>query len=289
MTVNYFAVIIALRYIPFLGAPISFLFASLVDSYYLFEQHWLKNGWAFSERVKFLDSRWAYFIGFGFPITFISWWSSDPLVNLALFSLLYPFYSVMATSVMPQPLDPNLPTSSLTISFLKTQSGQTSFSMAAAEGGEEARGRKAHPAVPVRLQILWPADVVYSALSATVVGRKKDAAGPGSHGGGSYGASPSAYGGSGGGGYGGAPTTPDRNSGGWRSDYGGSPTGSVPSRQYGHAGMPTPPRRGHAMNESNVGVGDSPYGPPPGVGGGYADRSLDKLINSAAGRKNKGD
>lgn len=269
-------------------------------------QHWLKNGWPFSERVKFLDSRWSYFIGFGFPITFVSWWSSDPLVNLALFALFYPFYQVMATTAMPQPLDPNLPTSSLTISFLKTQSGQTSFSMAAAEGGEEARGRKAHLWVPVRIQVLFFADVVYSALAATVVGRKKDAAGPGSYGAGAPagygGGGPSAYGagagGYGGAGYGADPTTPDRNSGGWRSDYGASPTGSTPGRSFGHAGMAaTPPRRGHTMTESSVGVGEAPPAPAFGAygagggagGGGYADGNLDRLIRSAAGRKNKGD
>lgn len=216
----------------------------------------------------------------------------------------------MATTAMPQPLDPNLPTSSLTISFLKTQSGQTSFSMAAAEGGEEARGRKAHPWVPVRIQVLFLADVVYSALSATVVGRKKDAAGPGSYGSGAgagyngggpsaYGAGAGAggYGGGGGSGYGADPTTPDRNSGGWRSDYGASPTGSTPGRAFGHAGMAaTPPRRGHVMTESSVGVGEVPpapafgaYGAASGGGGGYADGNLDRLIRSAAGRKNKGD
>lgn len=267
-----------------------------------FRQHWLKNGWPFSERVKFLDSRWAYFIGWGMPITLVSWWSSDPLVNLALFSLFFPFFQILATSSMPQPLDPNLPTSQLTISFLNQKSGQTSFSMAAAEGGEETRGRRPSALVPIRIPVLFGADAVYSILAASFSGKKKDAAGAGAGAGGGYN-NPSAYG-----------SDPTSSNGGWRSDYGGAGAAAVasasPVRQYGHSGMgaaaaATPPRRGHQMTESSVGVGagpamgysspvsaqDSPYGPagaaysPARSAGGYADSRLDNLIRSAGSRK----
>lgn len=37
VTVNYFLVILFLRFIPFFGAPIAFLYACVVDSYYCFE------------------------------------------------------------------------------------------------------------------------------------------------------------------------------------------------------------------------------------------------------------
>ncbi|KAK4058906.1 hypothetical protein OIO90_000352 [Microbotryomycetes sp. JL221] len=253
VTVNYFVVVMLLRYIPFVGPIISFLFACMVDSYYCFEQHWLRNRWSFAERVRFLESRWAYFIGWGLPITFVSWWFKDPLVNLSLFGLFFPFFQVLASSSMPQPLDPNLPTSQLTISFLSKQTGQTSFSMAAAEGGEEARGRKPSPYVPIRIPVLLPAERLYAMLMAAFVGRKKDASG----------ASANTY-------------DVSSQTAGWRSDYGGGSNGPQPSahvngRVYGHGGMgATPPRRGYAAPaDTSGGVGDAGrYGAASGVGFG---------------------
>lgn len=37
VTLNYFLFFYALRLIPFLGAPLGFLYASVVDAYYCFE------------------------------------------------------------------------------------------------------------------------------------------------------------------------------------------------------------------------------------------------------------
>lgn len=233
-------------------------------------------------------------------------------MNLALFSLFFPFFQILATTSVPQPLDPNLPTSQLTISFLNQKSGQTSFSMAAAEGGEDSRGRKPSGLIPVRIPVLFLADTIYGVLAASFVGKKKDAAGVSGGRDTGAGGNASHYGSAA---YGSDPTSPG--GGGWRGDYGQSaatqsPVGSLNSRQYGHAGMAaTPPRRGHQMTESSVGVGaggpavvsspfESPYGPSPGYGpasaayspagsatGGYADARLDNLIRSAAGRSAK--
>lgn len=43
----------------------------------------MKSGWGLEERIKHLEERWGYFIGFGFPITFLSWWSYVPLPPLS--------------------------------------------------------------------------------------------------------------------------------------------------------------------------------------------------------------
>ncbi|GAA6054547.1 hypothetical protein JCM3770_006022 [Rhodotorula araucariae] len=188
VTVNYFVFFYALRLIPFLGAPLSFLYASIVDAYYCFEAHWVKNGWPFGDRVRQIEQRWAYAFGFGLPITIMSWWSSDPVVNLAIFALLYPLFSLTSTSAIPQPLDPSLPgAASSAPAFLHGASGlgHGSFSIAAAEGGEENRGRKGSALVPVRIRALVLAEFVYSTLTAAfgaggapgAGGRKKDAGG----------------------------------------------------------------------------------------------------------------
>lgn len=106
-------------------------------------------------------------------MTFASWWSADPIVNVAIFSLLFPHLMIMAQSSVPQPLDPALPTSAMSITLLPKS--QSSFSMAAAEGGEEARGRQGHPYVPKRLPVLVLADVIYSFLMKNFAPKKKDA------------------------------------------------------------------------------------------------------------------
>ncbi|GAA5848581.1 hypothetical protein JCM8547_004560 [Rhodosporidiobolus lusitaniae] len=305
VTLNYFAFFYALRLIPFLGAPLSFLYASMVDAYYCFEGHWVRNGWSFGDRVRQIEQRWAYAFGFGFPITILSWWSSDPIVNLAVFALLYPLFQLTSTVSIPQPLDPTHPsTSSSAPSFLHSATGigHGSFSIAAAEGGEENRGRKGSKLVPVRLRILLLAEGVYAALTAAFGtggggGRKKDAMGHG-HGGGRAAAAAArerfdagygAYGAPAQDVYGGQPSGYAGGVGGG-SAYGGSPQKLMQQQQYAqpnaydpygtasggggqaaYAGQApahaTPPRRGYAAPaDQGAGVGAAS---PVGYGGAY--------------------
>ncbi|BGP06034.1 Protein EI24 [Rhodotorula toruloides] len=299
VTLNYFLFFYALRMIPLLGAPLSFAYASIVDAYYCFEGHWVKQGWSFGDRVRQVEQRWAYAVGFGFPITILSWWSSDPIVNLAVFALLYPLFSLTSTVAIPQPLDPSFPgsASSKAPSFLHSASGlgYGSISIAAAEGGEESRGRKGSAYVPVRIRVLLVAEMVYGALTAAFGagggaggGRKKDAGmghgmgrGTPSRGGASaYGAAASSFDSSA---YGGnassshdtfasnnpyAATTPSRYSA--ESNPYGPPAGSAsastyapsPASAYGTPGVSaTPPRRGYAAVDPNSNVAElSPGG-----------------------------
>ncbi|GAA5971295.1 hypothetical protein JCM8115_005498 [Rhodotorula mucilaginosa] len=318
VTLNYFLFFFALRLVPFLGSPISFLYASIVDAYYCFEGHWVKQGWTFSDRIRHIEQRWAYALGFGFPITLLSWWSSDPIVNLAVFALLFPLFSLTSTTAMPQPLDPALPGSSSAAAssapaFLHAASGlgYGSFSIAAAEGGEEARGRKGHPAVPVRVRVLIFAELVYAALagafgvgSAGSAGRKKDA-GMG-HRGTPTRAPPapsSSYGGAGlgaGGGYGnassafgsnpyGSAAAPAPRYNAEQDPYGvpvaaaGGGGGGIAASASAYAGayapsvaQATPPRRGHAMSESTAGHGAA-------TPGGASDYLMTSPTRGAAG------
>ncbi|BGP13869.1 hypothetical protein JCM10213_002507 [Rhodosporidiobolus nylandii] len=313
VTLNYFVFFYAIRLIPFLGAPLSFVYASIVDAYYCFEGHWVRNGWPFGDRVRHIEQRWAYALGFGFPITILTWWSSDPIVNLSLFALLYPFFQLTSTVSIPQPLDPSYPsTGSTAPSFLHAASGagHGSFSIAAAEGGEENRGRKGSVFVPVRIRVLPVAQVVYAALTAAFGtgssggGRKKDAFGHG-HGGRAAAAAArerfdTGYGG--GGGYGSSPQQdvysgygappqamqPGQGAPGMPNAY--DPYGSAPYAGAGGAVHATPPRRGYAAAGDVSEYGGSPasayggsqasYGytpqqapPPPPQGSAYAGAS----------------
>ncbi|GAA5996600.1 hypothetical protein JCM5350_006758, partial [Sporobolomyces pararoseus] len=287
VTLNYFAFFFALKMIPFIGGFFAFFYACIVDAYYCFEQHWLRNGWPFDDRVRHIEQRWAYALGFGFPITFLSWWSSDPIVNLAVFALLYPLFQLTSTVSIPQPLDPSLPsTSSTAASFLSSTSSSTtpaagaSFSIAAAEGGSEDRGRRGSPFVPERMRVLVLADIGFKSLKAAFGGqigggggggggRKKDAGGYG-HGGGVR--SAAAYGSSNNnsnnsGGYGSSssmgggidpysqhqPSAPSACGSAYATSSAQPSMSNDPYSNAPYAGQvpqATPPRRGHAMNES---------------------------------------
>jgi hypothetical protein len=93
--------------------------------------HWLSRGLSVRERVELyvsgcslgpcalsrpytkephsLEARWAYFAGFGLPITLVSFFHPSRFVNLALFSLGFPFALLMASTAEPTPLDPTHP------------------------------------------------------------------------------------------------------------------------------------------------------------------------------------
>lgn len=61
----------SLRYIPYL--PLAFLFTCLANAYYLFETQWINQGMNLPERIQYLEQRWAFFLGFGLPITTASY------------------------------------------------------------------------------------------------------------------------------------------------------------------------------------------------------------------------
>lgn len=50
-----------------------------------------------------LEERWPYFLGFGLPCTVISFFHSSPLVNLSLFSLVFPLMLLLASIAKPLP------------------------------------------------------------------------------------------------------------------------------------------------------------------------------------------
>lgn len=98
--------------IPLIGRPISFLYICVVSSYYCFEYRFIATEGLTTvrERVRFLESRWTYFIGFGIPSTILSSaLFSSPTVNLAIWSLLFPLFLLMAAYSDPLPFDPTHP------------------------------------------------------------------------------------------------------------------------------------------------------------------------------------
>lgn len=101
--------------IPYLGRPASFLYLSLVSSYYCFEYRFLSSFSLFSlrSRVQFLEARWPYFIGFGLPSTILSSAIfSSATLNLTIWSLLFPLCLLLAAHADPVPYDADKPAKS---------------------------------------------------------------------------------------------------------------------------------------------------------------------------------
>lgn len=165
----------------------------------------------------------------------------------------------MAQSAIAQPLDPDLPTSSLSLSFLPQAKG-SSFSMNAVEGGEEDRGRSGHPYVPKNLPVLILAEKLYGLVAQQVSSssKKKDAGGVRSNYGGGVGQDV-----------------------GWRGDQRPSgrnqpPPQSSPYQYPSAEGQPPAQTYGYATNEGSR----RPQG-------GFGDKTMDSLISAAARRSKR--
>lgn len=114
LVVNYVIISVVLQQIPWIGRWLSFLFMSFIDAYYCFEQGWIARGWSVERRMRYAESRWAYFMAFGLPSTAISFFHPSGLLNLMLFMLVFPICTVLAMLSNPQPRQAPTGSSTLT-------------------------------------------------------------------------------------------------------------------------------------------------------------------------------
>ncbi|KAI7848028.1 etoposide-induced protein 2.4-domain-containing protein [Circinella umbellata] len=91
--------------IPHAGPFLSFFMNCAIMAYYAFEYKWLYMGWTLEHRLTYLEEHWAYFLGFGTPITALTFFLTT-LHSGAIFGILYPFYVIMATMATPKPATP---------------------------------------------------------------------------------------------------------------------------------------------------------------------------------------
>jgi etoposide-induced 2.4 mRNA len=145
---NYAAISVTLQNIPLIGRPLSFIFMSFVDAYYCFEAGWVARGWSVERRMRYAESRWAYFVAFGIPSTAISFFHPSGLLNLMLFMLIFPICTVLAMFANPQPRQAPTGSSPLTPS----NSGLPP---------SLARNQALSVILPPRLPIFWPTVKAY--------------------------------------------------------------------------------------------------------------------------------
>ena len=126
----YLVTCAALSSIPYLGKPLSFVYMSAVAAYYTFEYRFISfyGLHSLGERVRYLESRWPYFVGFGIPSTILSsWLTSSQTLNLAIWSLTFPLFLLMAAHSDPLPFDPLKPAKSHDLPGQEISKGTTKF------------------------------------------------------------------------------------------------------------------------------------------------------------------
>ncbi|KAI7892592.1 etoposide-induced protein 2.4-domain-containing protein [Mucor mucedo] len=87
--------------IPFIGLILSFLMNCIITSYYCFEYQWIYKGWNIEKRLAYMEKHWAYFVGFGLPVTVVTFFLSF-LRSGAVFSLIYPCFIIMSMMAAPK-------------------------------------------------------------------------------------------------------------------------------------------------------------------------------------------
>ncbi|RSH78328.1 uncharacterized protein EHS24_002047 [Apiotrichum porosum] len=94
--------------VPVLGVPIGLAYMSLINCYYPYEWIFTARGWSLDTRCSYISDRSAYMLGFGLPATLLTSFG-PPLVNMAVFALIYPFLLIQALQSRPPSVHSLLP------------------------------------------------------------------------------------------------------------------------------------------------------------------------------------
>lgn len=86
--------------IPLIGRPCALAYMSIISSYYCFEWTFSTKNWSLDYRIEYLQARLAYMFGFGLPVTLMTSFG-PPLVTMAIFALVYPFFVIQALQSSP--------------------------------------------------------------------------------------------------------------------------------------------------------------------------------------------
>ncbi|CAF1097535.1 unnamed protein product [Rotaria sordida] len=86
--------------VPILNTIFGHMCLCLLYSFYAFEYAWIYANLNVKQRVERIETYWPYFLGFGFPLTMLSTQLfKSIIINECIFSILFPFAIVAATSV----------------------------------------------------------------------------------------------------------------------------------------------------------------------------------------------
>ncbi|EKD02139.1 hypothetical protein A1Q2_03501 [Trichosporon asahii var. asahii CBS 8904] len=97
--------------VPIVGRPIALAYMALVNAYYAYEWIFANRDWPLARRCAYIGDRAAYMFGFGLIPTLLTSFF-PPLINMAIFTLLYPFLLIQALHSRPPAAGDVLPAGS---------------------------------------------------------------------------------------------------------------------------------------------------------------------------------
>ncbi|CAG8616819.1 4899_t:CDS:2 [Ambispora gerdemannii] len=63
---------------------------------------WINKGWSLEQRISYFEERWAYFAGFGFLFTLVTFFANQ-FLSAGIFAVTFPIYIIMANNALPMP------------------------------------------------------------------------------------------------------------------------------------------------------------------------------------------
>lgn len=95
-------------YIPIytLNQILFHLHISVLYSLYAFEYKWFNMDWNIKKRLKYIESKWPYFFGFGLSLSILTSLSSSYIISATLFAFLFPALLICAIEADCNELDP---------------------------------------------------------------------------------------------------------------------------------------------------------------------------------------
>ncbi|KAI8051193.1 etoposide-induced protein 2.4-domain-containing protein [Syncephalis plumigaleata] len=99
---NYLVFVSLIYTLPLIGPFASFIYTCWIAAFYSFEYDWINRGWTMDQRMDYFEAHWAYFAGFGFPCTIVTFFFPQ-FVSSGVFALLFPVYVIMSNIAKPVP------------------------------------------------------------------------------------------------------------------------------------------------------------------------------------------
>jgi hypothetical protein len=91
-------------YLPFIGLPVQIVFFSWLSAFYCFDYRWRFGGFNIERRKTAFARDWAFFLGFGLPITVASHFLPF-FVSYGLYAVAFPYFII--TSIAAQRPNPD--------------------------------------------------------------------------------------------------------------------------------------------------------------------------------------